>query len=1025
MKSNGLTKYYLVFTCFLLVFLFECSFSLPLMANEYNTSLAFEIPVSGTVTNEAGSPLIGVTILEKGTANGTISDINGKYTLEVTDENATLVISYIGQETQEVEIGGRAVIDVVMTASVSTLDEVVVVGYGTQKKVNLTGAVGTMNSKDIGQQTLTQSSQALAGKISGVTVLQNSGQPGKDETTIRVRGLGTFSSAGNQPLVLVDGIQSTIDDVDPTNIASISVLKDAASASIYGARAANGVILIETKRGEEGAFIVDYDAYVGYQEPTEYAQLVDSWTFAEMENEALVNDGGSPRWTQADIDLFRSGTDPDNYPNKRRLDDLLETGSGFQTYHHLRFSGGSKANRYSLSFGYLGQDGLIDETFYDRYNIRMNLDNKLSDKLSLKFSLSANHSIEGEPVSAATLPENSASRYINVAHKVPPTIPGLKTDGTWGQFAGFVLEGWHFSPSEREINQDFFLGNINLEYKILNNLKITGIAGYRHSAFENSMFKATLFVDPTLTQAPNNLTVRRGNQNFLTLQALVDYDLSIQDHNIHILGGYSQEEFMDEFIEAFRDDFPNNQLTQINAGATSNAQSFGSGFEWALQSYFGRINYAFQGKYLLEANARIDGSSRFPKDNRFAFFPSFSAGWRISEEGFFPSTSWIYDLKIRGSWGELGNQEIGNYPFQQVLSLGQNYPFAGSVLPGAAATSLPNEEITWETTRIYDFGLDASFFDGKLDFTMDYFNKRTEDILYNISSSLVLGVTPAEQNAGIVENTGVELTAAYRNSLGGFSYHIGGNIASIRTKVLELAKVEFDISQGLFVGERLQSIYGYVADGLFTSQSDIDAYPSQPFSAQPGDIRYMDINGPGGVPDGVVDANFDRKVIGSEFPKYTFGATLGANFKGFDFSMILQGVSGVDDFLTGLQGRALHLSSTPQKWMYNNRWTTDNPNPNAQYPRLSILTGGHPHNFTSSYWLRSASFLRINNLQIGYNLPSNIADKIKLRKLRIYVSSSNLYTFDGYYEGWDPEVEDDGGYYPPTRVLSLGINAGF
>jgi hypothetical protein len=374
----------------------------------------------------------------------------------------------------------------------------------------------------------------------------------------------------------------------------------------------------------------------------------------------------------------------------------------------------------------------------------------------------------------------------------------------------------------------------------------------------------------------------------------------------------------------------------------------------------------------------------------------------------------------------LGNQNIGLYPYQQTLDLGKIYIFGDQVFPGTVATTLPNSDLTWETTKIKNVGLDFTFWSGKLNFNTDFYVKRTEGILYNISTSAILGLIPSEQNAGIVENVGWDFQLVYRNSINDFTYSIVPNFSMVKNEVISLFNVERDIDKGLFIGEPLAAIYGYEADGLFVSEDDIAAYPDQPFVTKPGYIRLKDISGPDGLPDGIVTPEYDRRVIGSEFPKYNFGVSLSADYKAFDFRIQLQGVAGVNDLLDNHEGWGFYDSSTPQKWMVDNRWTEDNPDPNASYPRMEDMKG-NPLTTTSTYWLRSAAYLRINNLQLGYSIPKELLNNINMESLRIYFSGSNIFTFDSFYPGWDPEMQTvaNSGLYPPTRVLSIGVNANF
>ena len=981
------------------------------------------VEVAGTVMDENDSPLPGVNVIERGTINGTTTDADGRFTLSVNDENSVLIFSFIGYESQELVVGNKTEVSISLQPAMESLQEVVVVGYGVQKKANLTGAVATVDAAEIEKLNVTQTSQLLTGQVAGVTVVQSSGQPGKEGLDIRIRGLGTFSAAGNNPLVLVDGLASSLDNVDFNDIATISVLKDAASASIYGARAANGVILIETKKGRQGKVRVNYHGYIGLQQPTETPKIVDSWVYAEMINEALVNDGNSPEFSAEDIAKFKSGEDQDYYPNKRHYDDLISSGSGIQTNHHLNVLGGTEKNSYMVSFGYLNQEGLIAETYFKRYNLRLNLDNKLSEKINLNVIVSGRSATDGEPTAVDKNPSLGVEGLIDYSIKVPNTIAGKMSNGYYGNQTGFTIEGWMDSESYISNDNKDIYANVTLDWNITKRLKLTGRTGYDYNLNKYEMFRPVLVVDQFITQGPSELRVRNATNALLTNQAFLNYDLPLENHAFHVLAGFSQESFKHDFVEGYRDNFPNNALYELNAGSQANQQSYGTAYEWALRSFFGRVTYNYKERYLFEANARYDGSSRFPKENRYGIFPSVSGGWRVSEEEFF-TVKWIDELKFRASWGKLGNQNIGNYPYQQVLTLGLNTPFGVSevLMPGAAATVVPNSNINWESTRVIDYGIDLSVLGGKLSLSADYYDKLTSGILYDVTASAVLGLTPSVQNAGMVSNKGIDLDVQHRNNIGAFSYSIGGNFSYVKNELLDLANVEKDIANGFFIGSSLQSIYGYEVLGLFVDQADIDNHAVQQRTPQPGTIKFKDISGPNGVPDGFVDADYDRKIIGNRFPKYSFGANLNAKYKGFDFSLLLQGVAGVDNLITGYQGNAFLHGSSPQQWMYEGRWTVENPDPNAAYPRLSILGQEEEQFFNSTYIMKDASFMRVNNVQIGYTFPSALVSKLKMSNLRIYLSAKNLYTFDHFREGWDPEM---GRGYPPTRVYNAGINLNF
>lgn len=987
---------------------------------------SYQIQVSGKVTDESNQPLPGVNILVKGTTNGTTSDSDGNYLINVPDQGAVLVFSFIGYASQETTVGNQSQINVVLLPDIKSLQEVVVVGYGTQKKINLTGSVSSVTSGDLENRPITQASQALAGLAAGVTVSQDSGRPGNDGSSITIRGLGTFSGAGNSPLVLIDGLASSINEVDPNNIKSISILKDAASASIYGTRAANGVILIETKRGKDGKLSVSYNNYFGWQKVTELPDFVESHEFAVLRNEANANAGQGPTYSDEAIAKFKSGEDPDNYPNVPHLENLLTSGSGFQSYHNVSLTGGDSRNSFLFALGYLDQNGVVRENDYDKYNVLLNFDSKIRENLRLSVNLSGNTANTDEPRQY----DGELVDMIRFAVREGPIYAGKKSDGTYGYQDNYSPEAWLDSKSFTNRKNKYFLGGVQLSWEIFKGFTLSGKAGYNYTNYTNNNFASTFTFDQFKTVGPNNLTVTSGESDLLTLQTLAQYSRQIDRHNFSILGGFSQEEFRQDWISAYRDKFPNNLLYELNAAAASNMQSSGSASEWALRSYFGRLNYSFNDKYLFEANARYDGTSRFPEGGRWGLFPSFSLGWRISEESFIKSLAWIDNLKLRASWGQLGNQNIGDYPYQNRYALGQNYTFGGELASGARITTLANPDITWETTQITDIGLDFDVMGGKLGMVFDYFDKTTSDILYTISVSRVLGLNTSEVNAGQVKNTGFEVLLNYRTEIKDLKIGVSPNFSYVKNRITKLAGgISSDIGRGLYVGESLNAIYGYVADGLFVDDEDVLSYPTQPYSAEPGFVRYKDISGPGGVPDGKVDATYDRTVIGSIVPKYSYGATINLEFKGFDMSILFHGLGGFEKQMGSYQAFAFYNGGQIQKWQADGRWTESDPDRNAVYPKLTSLNMGSGTIQTSTFWNRDATFLRLKNLQIGYSLPQALIEKMHLTKLRIFASGQNLFSINKFYNGWDPEMSQNTGdnspFYPITSVYTFGVNVKF
>jgi len=973
--------------------------------------------ITGKVTDDSGQPIVGVTISVKGTNRAVVTDAYGAYSIQINDVDKVLDFSFVGMKKQEVLINGRTTVNVTLASESIGLDEVVVVGYGTQKKVNLTGSVAVASSADIEKRPLTSGSQVLAGLVTGVQIQQGSGRPGGDAAGITIRGIGTFG-AGSSPLILQDGLAvSSLDDIDPDNIKSVSVLKDAAAAAIYGSRAANGVVLIETKRGQIGKLQINYNSYVGWQKLDATPNYVNSATYAQLTGQSA-----------AVVALYQAGTDPDNYPNVSHLRNLLTSGTGFQTNHNISFSGGDEKNTYLISTSYRNVEGITAKTDAQTYNFLFNVDSKLKDNLILKVNMSGFSKTNTQPVQSGG---GGIGSIIGYASREPNTYAGLKTDGTFGHQDSYSPEGWLNSPSFSNFAGKDFLGGINLAWTFLKGLTLSGEAGYRYYNNETQTYVPNVQFDANTAIGPNNLNQGNSDGYTVTLNSLLKYSKTINKHDFTILAGYQQESNFDESFGAYRDNFPNNSLYQLNAGASTNQQNSGSASRNALQSYFGRINYDFDNKYLFEANFRDDGSSRFPSTNRFAFFPSVSIGWKISEESFIKNNfKWIDLLKLRASTGSLGNQSVPNYPYQNNISLGQNYDFGGVMANGAAVTSLSNANITWETTTTSDLGLDFNLFKGRLDGTVEIYNKVTTGILYVVPVSGTLGLSAPTTNAGAMKNVGFEANIKYSQSIGKFNFSIAPNFSYDHSEITKIAgNIQNNINAGLFVGQPLNPIYGYVADGIFTDAADVASYPTQPIAGKPGVIRFKDISGPNGVPDGKVDATYDRTIIGNTHPKYSFGATINAAYKGFDVSLLFAGLSGYQERLNYYSNFAYYNGGNIQQWQVDNAWTTTNPNPNAKYPQITNLSLGSENVQSSSFWVKNASFLRLKNVQIGYSFSNSLLQKIHVNQLRIYVGGQNLFSWNHFYTGYDPEenqaYNDAPNYYPITSVYTVGLNVKF
>lgn len=1003
--------------------------------NVKNTAIQQQRSVSGTVTDEAGQPLPGVTVVIKGTTQGTVTDFDGVYSVSDVSAKDVLVFSFVGMKSQEVIISNQSSINIKMVADAIGLEEVVAVGYGVQKKVNLTGSVAAVEASELANKPVPTTSQAIAGLVPGLSVVQNSGRPGAG-ASVKIRGTGTFSDAGNDPLVLIDGMAGSIDDVNPEDIENISFLKDAASASIYGNRAANGVILIQTKKGKEGKFSVSYNNSFGWQEPTELPEFLSSWEYATYYNEAMLNMGNAEAYSAEEIQKYKSGSDPDNYPNVNHLDWLLNSGSGFQHMHNLSIRGGNERVTQNFSVGYMKQNGMTDETYNERYNVLWNAQSNLLESVTLTTHLNAYSNVykspNGEP--------QSIEGMIGFAVREGPIYAGEKSDGSFGYQDNYSPEAWLASESFKKNNNAKITGTVQLKWETpVEGLAFSGKAGITYNSDYNKSYRAKTYFDESKTVGPATLSVSSYNGTYKNFEGLTTYNKTQGLHSVSILAGASFEDFKDNYLTGARNTFPNNNLYELDSGSGSTMTNGGSSSEWALMSFFGRANYTFSDRYLLEVNARYDGSSRFSSDTRWGFFPSFSAGWRLSEESFWKDSKigeTVELMKVRGSYGVLGNQNIGTYPYQQTYSLGQNAVLGspGTLDSGARVTTFNNPEVSWETTRILDIGIDFSLWKGRINGTVDYFDKYTDDILASVQVTRIMGREVGKSNIGAVSNKGVEIRLEYNTKIGDdLKLSFAPNFTYIKNAVEELADgATEDINNDRIVGEPLGIIYGYKTNGLFVDQAEIDAAPDQLIGKdglKPGYVRYEDISGPDGVPDGIVNSTYDRTVLGSTTPKFYYGLNINANYKGFDFSALLQGLGGHKRLIGSYMAYAFYNGGQIQQWQVDGRWTTDNPDKWAEYPRLETLNMSNTNLQKSDYWVRNASFLRVKNIQVGYTFKKAITNRIGLQNLRVFFSGQNLYNFTSFYKGWDPENEigtgDSPWYYPINSVYSFGINAKF
>lgn len=987
------------------------------------------VTVSGTVTDASGEPLAGVTVLVKGSSIGSATDIDGQFAVKLPAPIAgkVLNISYIGYVAQSVTLKSDAPLAIILEEDSKNLEEVVVVGYGTQKKVNLTGSVSSLSAEDLASRPVTNTSSIIAGLVPGVSVIQNSGRPGAG-ANVKMRGTGTFSSAGNSPLVLIDGLSGNLDDVDPNDIQNISFLKDAASASIYGSRAANGVILIETKKGAEGRTSITYNNNFGWQRATELPEFLDSWEYAEYYNMAMRNMGNAESYTAEQIQKFRDGSDPDNYPNANHLKWLLGTGSGFQQQHNVGFQSVSGNTSYNLSLGYRSQEGLTANTVNKRLTGLFTLESKLKYGLTLNLNINAYHNNYDAPIGEP----QSIDGIIGYAVREAPIYAGRKSDGSFGYQDNYSPEAWLAGDSFTKNRANYISGSVRLRWDTpLKGLSLQGKIGANYYNSYNKNYRAETYFDANKTVGPTNLDVSDTDNTYSSVEALAQYTNSFGRHNINILAGYSFEEWSNKYLWGSRNTFPTTSLSELVSGDASTANNTSSLTESALMSYFGRINYNYDERYLLEGNIRYDGSSHFAKKKRWGVFPSVSAAWRISQEAFWKESAInnvVDNLKIRVSHGTLGNQNIGAYAYQQTYWYGYNYPLGNpsTLTPGAVSGPFNDVDITWEKTRITDVGIDFSLWNSRLTGTVDYFYKYTSDILSSVEKTDILGNSVGNTNVGAVSNKGIEVNLTYNGRIGNdFRFSISPNFTWVKNAVEKLSDgAREQINQGRIVGEPLGIIYGYKTDGLFVDQAEIDGAPNQIVSKEslkPGYVRYRDLDG-----DGSVDADHDRTILGSTTPKFYYGMTLTAQYKGFDFSALLQGVGGHKRLIGSYMAYAFYNGGQIQRWQADNCWTVDNPDKWAEYPRLETLNMNNPNLQTSDYWVRDASFLRIKNITVGYTIPKSITKKIGFENIRVYVSGDNLHTFNKFYKGWDPENEigtgDAPSFYPIVSVYSFGFN---
>ena len=992
--------------------------------------------ITGNVADNNGEPIIGASVVVNGTKNGTVTDIDGNFTLVSNSETPTLNISYVGFDTQNIKVRPGQTIKVTLKENAQSLEELVVVGYGSQKKVNVIGSIATVDSKSLEARSASDVSNMLTGQMSGVTITQTSGNPGQDGGTIRVRGVGSFGATPS-PLVLVDGMPGSLSDITPDEIENISVLKDASSAAIYGSRAANGVVLVTTKRGKEGRTKVSYNGSVGFSKAAELPEMAHSYEYAKFYNIAA----GTETYKPEDIQKYKDGSDPDNYADENYLDKLFG-GHSFLTKHTLNVNGGNDRVQYMATVGYLHHDGLLENNYYNKYNARLNLNAKITKDLSMGIRLNGMASDRHEPSTPGSLDSGGYAGIMLAALRYPGLLPSYMSDGSNG--VGLKGSGTPVAWAEKCASfyrQDFdkFGGNVDLTYKPIKGLTIKGIGGYKYSLQHVRHYRSEFATADGRTNGPSSLTDDMYRTVYKTFQATADYNTTIaKKHAIDVLVGYTWEDENQRSVGGYRQKFPSNDVPYLTAGGADGQTNFGGGYDWAIQSIFGRLTYNYDERYLFEATMRYDGSSRFPTDSKYGFFPSAALGWRVSEEKFWKDSSvakWFTNLKIKASTGVLGNNNIGNYPYQSVYTLGsnQNYVFGGVYTTGASITTYVDPNLKWEKTRTSDIGIETGFFQNRLTFNATYYYRKTTDVLYKPSASYssIFGLNLSQVNTGAVENKGWEFEIGYRDKVGSFNYWVNGNFSIIKNKVLTLGMGNVTQANGmvgngsnLFIGYPMQMYYGYKTDGVFLTDEEVGEWHDQSAIAKgskAGDIRYVDLDG-----DGKVTPK-DMTYLGSSIPKYNFGLSFGGDYKGFDFSVLLQGVAGVKGRLNEWAGFAFFQEGNIQKWQMEECWNMNPTNRYPKYPRLEIMSNAGSNNtLLSDFWILNASFVKVRNIQFGYKLPKNIISKAGISSMRAYISLDNPFSFDSYRKGWDPEnTNNRGSYYPVMSSYTFGLTLAF
>lgn len=997
------------------------------------------LDLSGTVTDETNNIIPGASVINETTKKAVSADDQGHFRISAAVGDQ-IRVRMIGYQDYVFTADKRNSYQIVLKAATQGLNDVVVVGYGTQKKAKVTGAISQVDSKVLDNRPITAVSTGLQGTITGLTATGGSGQPGASHSGLRIRGIGTTNNPN--PFILIDGVPGDMNWINPDDIESVTVLKDAASSAIYGSRAANGVILVTTKKGSfNQKATISYNGYYGFQTPTRLPKMLGSVDYMTLLGEAQVNAGLPKSYTDAQIEVARNGSDPNYFANTNWTNALIND-SAPQQNHAINVTGGGNEFNYYFSYAKENQDGLIagDQYKFAKNNARVKLSAvKLLSLLDVDVNLGYLDRNQNQP--AADTEGGGGAIY--TAFTSSPLTPVRFTTGTWGYGGGssnplaIATDGGFNNFFSRE-----FTSNITGTLHLLKGLDLKSQYGLIASSQKRRTFNRRIdYYNPVsnaiiYTTSPNNSLREVGTtttlQNF-SLQA--DYNLNLGKNNFKFLGGYQQETYLFDAFIASKTNLVSDDVPVLNIGSL-NPTATGDAYQYALQSLFSRINYDYDGKYLFEFNLRYDGSSRYAPSHKWGLFPSVSAGWRFSEEAFIKNNrqNWFTDGKIRGSYGSLGNQYGADgpaysewYPYVKVLTSVSTMPIGNILTSGFAQTILSNPLLQWEKATMLNVGLDLAFFNNRLTFTGDWFNKKTVDIQLKVPQPDVIGLTVPDQNAGAISNKGYELSLGWNDKIGNFKYGITGQFFDIKNKVTNLGGVPPTIGDRIRqVGTPLDAYYGYRTDGLaqesdFTRDAAGKYVPRFPIFAAdagkvaPGDLKYRDLNG-----DGIITADLDREVIGDAYPRYNYSLRLDAAYHNFDLSVFLQGVGQANGYITGAGLHAYNADAAFPQEVHLDRWTPQNTA--GSYPRF-VYKDTRNTARQADYWLQDAAYLRVKNLQLGYTIPGTFLQKIHVDRLRLYASADNLFTATDFFYAYDPESQaTSGGLYPQVKTFIFGLS---